>query len=245
MSGNTQNANLLYLFEEVSSKNRALQLAVHDGDDALVSALDREIHPLITEMVNHKASDPDQIYLQLSLLTRLLREDADDRSCVLRHASMLAILVERYFGGHLSQAPVEVAPAFARDVVADLAEDEHLNEVILENMPDRVAVLTRDYRYIFANPAMAAMLDMREMDLIGRSVFDCCLAEDNATQMRASLDHALSGASGTLTSSFCRLDGSLIELKGRYAPLKAKLGAINGVVLTYSDIVSASGGVIA
>lgn len=244
MSGNTQNANLLYLFEEVSSKNRALQLAVHDGDDALVSALDREIHPLITEMVNHKASDPDQIYLQLSLLTRLLREDADDRSCVLRHASMLSLLVERYFGGHVEPETAELVSPSNLDVVADLADDEHLNEAILDNMPDRVAVVTRDYRYVFANPAMAAMLDVREMDLIGRSVFDCCVDGENDMQMRHSLDLALSGASGELTSAFRRPDGSRIALKGRYAPLKARLGAINGAVLTFSEFVTECGAVL-
>lgn len=234
MSSEFQAASLFALFEQVSSKNQQLQRAIHTGDDALVAVLDREIDPLITEMINHRASEPEQIYLQLSLLTRLLREDADDRSCVLRHASMLSLLIERYFGPRKAQPTPDLAPVDVGSL-AEIGEDEQLNESILNNLPDRVAVVTRDDRYLFANPAMARMLNMRQIDLIGRSIFDCRLAVGAVVDMRKALDAAFAGRSGEFASIFRDGDGEEVRFKGRFAPLKARQGLVNGAVLTLTD----------
>ncbi|KPF44122.1 PAS domain-containing protein [Rhizobium sp. AAP43] len=244
MSSEYQAASLLDLFEQVSNKNQQLQRAIHSGDDALVAALDREIDPLITEMINHRASEPEQIYLQLSLLTRLLREDADDRSCVLRHASMLSVLIERYFGPRKPQPALDMGSS-AVDCLAELGDDEQLNESILNNLPDRVAVVTRDDRYLFANPAMAALLKVRQMDLIGRSIFDCNLSSAAVVDMRMALDAAFAGRSGEFASAFHDGYGDEVVFKGRYAPLKARQGLINGAVLTLTDSISVAEGVAA
>ena len=189
-----RDSNLRAMFEAVSLKNLQLQQAIRSGDDQLVRVLDREIDPLISALISYRATDFDDIYLQMRLLTKFLREDADDRSCVLRHASMLSLLVERYFGPkRIQETPMPAVPEGSRPMGGD---DEQLNEVILNNLPERVAVVTCDYRYLFANTAMAGMLGKRQIELIGRSVFELGLARDDDDALRYALDQAFAGRSG-------------------------------------------------
>ncbi|MDH4441988.1 MAG: PAS domain-containing protein [Rhizobium sp.] len=242
--GEFRDAGLRVLSEAVTLKNRELQQAIRSGHDDLVRALDREIDPLLTELISYRAVDTDDIYLQMRLITGLLREDADDRSCVLRHASMLSLLVERYFGPRRSQAaPLVQLPV--RIEYVDDADDEMLNETILNNLPERIAVVTRDYRYLFANPSMAAMLGAPQMDLIGQSVFDVCLDPEMGDAMREALDCAFSGRVGEISTVFRSALEGRIMLRARYSPLRASQGQISGAVLTFADDEPMIGGIAA
>jgi PAS domain-containing protein len=236
-SDSSRDGNLLPLFEAVSVKNVQLQQAIRSGNDRLVAVLDRELDPLICEMVAYRATEPNEIYLQLQLLTKLLREDADDRSCVLRHTALMSILVERYFGPRGLSRPTGEAIASMLDArpQPSFGDDDVLNESILNSLPDRVAVVTRDYRYLFANPSMAEMLHSRPIDLIGRSVFDLGLQPEFFVATRDALDLAFLGENGEFLSRFSRDSQCAPMLHGRFAPLRASQGAINGAVLTFSE----------
>lgn len=240
--GEFRDSNLRALFEAVSLKNLQLQQAVRSGNDQLVRVLDREIDPLISALISYRATDIDDIYLQMRLLTKMLREDADDRSCVLRHASMLTLLVERYFGPKRSEETP--FPAVSPVRALQDGDDEQLNEAILNNLPERVAVVTRDYRYLFANTAMARMLGLRQMDIIGRSVFDLGLTSGNSDWLQAALDSALMGRSGTFVArlSLTIADG---DMRGRFAPLRAADGSVSGAILTLGESESVFGDVAA
>jgi PAS domain-containing protein len=242
--GEFRDANLRLLSESVSLKNRQLQQAIRSGNDDLVRALDREIEPLLTDLISYRATDTDDIYLQMQLVTSLIREDADDRSCVLRHASMLTLLVERYFGPRR----VQPAPPIQMSVTVNAfssGDDEMLNETILNNLPERIAVVTRDYRYVFANPPMAMMLGAPQMDLIGQSVFEVRLDPEIRGAMRDALDAAFSGRSGTLSTIFrSPVEGSVM-LTTRYSPLRSSHGMISGAVLTFGDAEPMVGGIAA
>jgi PAS domain-containing protein len=230
--GEFRDSNLRALFEAVSLKNLQLQQAVRSGNDQLVRVLDREIDPLMSALVSYRASDVDDIYLQMRLLTKLLREDADDRSCVLRHASMLTLLVERYFGPKRhEEAPV---PGGLATHPVQGGDDEQLNEAILNNLPERVAVITRDYRYLFANTAMASMLGVRQMEIIGKSVFDLQLGDGNSDWLQDALDSAFAGRSGSFVA---RLTVTMNEsdMRGRFSPLRAGDGSISGAILTLGE----------
>lgn len=240
--GEFRDSNLRAMFEAVSLKNLQLQQAIRSGNDQLVRVLDREIDPMISALISYRASDLDDIYLQMRLLTKLLREDADDRSCVLRHASMLTLLVERYFGpkrAHEAPAPTHLS---ARPVQA--GDDEQLNEAILNNLPERVAVITRDYRYLFANAAMAEMLGLRQIEIIGRSVFDLGLTESNHEWLQDALDSAFAGQS---CSFLAPTPANMVErqMRGRFAPLRAGDGSISGAILTLGEAESVLGDVAA
>ena len=240
--GEFRDANLRALSETVSLKNRQLQQAIRSGNDELVRAIDREIESLFTDFVSYRATDTDDIYLQMRLVTTLLREDADDRSCVLRHASMLSLLVERYFGPRRGQV---VPPIQVSVDLPGLGDDEMLNETILNNLPERIAVITRDYRYLFANPPMARMLGAPQMDLIGQSVFEVHLDPETREAMREALDAAFSGRSGALSTIFRSPAEGRVMLAARYSPLRAAQGVISGAVLTFGEPQSMMGGMAA
>jgi PAS domain-containing protein len=227
-----RDANLRAMFEAVSLKNLQLQQAIRSGDDQLVRVLDREIDPLMSALISYRASDFDDIYLQMRLLTKLLREDADDRACVLRHASMLTILVERYFGPKRNQEVA--APDMVTGRPRQAGDDDHLNEAILNNLPERVAVVTRDYRCLFANTAMASMLGLRQIEIIGRSVFDLSLAAGNNDWLQSALDSAFAGRSGSFVAGVSPAS-SASEMRGRYGPLRAADGSVSGAILTLGE----------
>jgi PAS domain S-box-containing protein len=242
--GEFRDRNLRSLSEAVSLKNRQLQQAIRSGNDDLVRVLDREIGPLLTDLVSYRATDIDDIYLQMHLVTSLIREDADDRSCVLRHASMLALLVERYFGPRRGHAAPPLNAQFDVGIAGD-GDDEMLNETILNNLPERIAVVTRDYRYLFANPPMASMLGASQMDLIGQSVLELCLEPETRQAMREALDAAFAGRSGAVSTVFrLRAEGAVM-LRTRYSPLRSAHGLISGAVLTFADAEPVMGGMAA
>lgn len=232
--GEFRDRNLRSLSEAAALKNRQLQQAIRSGNDDLVRALDREIEPLLTDLVSYQATDTDDIYLQMQLVTSLIREDADDRSCVLRHASMLSLLVERYFGPRRGKAAAEMSVPLTVNAFSS-GDDEMLNETILNNLPERIAVVTRDYRYLFANPPMASMLGARQMDLIGQSVLDLCLETEMGHAMRDALDAAFAGRTGTISASFRSTSVGALTLLVRYSPLRSSNGMISGAVLTFAD----------
>lgn len=240
--GEFRDSNLRAMFEAVSLKNLQLQQAIRNGDDHLVRMLDREIDPLIATLVSYRATDLDDVYLQMRLLTKLLREDADDGSCVLRHASMLSLLIERYFGPKRSEespAPRAFDTRQPRD-----GDDEQLNEAILNNLPERVAVVTRDCRYLFANTAMARMLGMRQIELIGRSVFDLGLAAGGHDWLQDALDSAFAGRSGSFVA---RMSAATVtgDMPARFSPFRSADGSISGAILTLGECEPVYGGVAA
>jgi PAS domain-containing protein len=240
--GEFRDSNLRAMFEAVSLKNLQLQQAIRSGNDQLVRVLDRELDPLMSALISYRASDLEDVYLQMRLLTKFLREDADDRSCVLRHAGMLSLLVERYFGPkRVDDAP---QPHMAERSDRPDGDDQHLNEAILNNLPERVAVVTLDYRYLFANAAMADMLGLRPMELIGRSVFDSNLGAGSQDCLQNAINSAFAGQSGEFVATLSAGPGPR-TVRGRFSPLKAGDGSVTGAILTVGELASVFGDVAA
>ena len=230
--GEFRDSNLRAMFEAVSVKKLQLQQAIRSGNDQLVRVLDREIDPLISALLSYRAVDLDDIYLQMRLLTKFLRDDADDRSCVLRHAAMLSLLVERYFGPkRIQETPM---PQASQPQARLGGDDEQLNDTILNNLPERVAVVTCDYRYLLANTAMAEMLGKQQMELIGRSVFNLGPAGGCDECVRHALDSAFAGRSGTFVAKMS-VELGRITVPGRFSPLRAADGSISAAILTFGE----------
>lgn len=231
MSQELHDGKLPRLFEAVSLKSLQLQQAIRSGDDQLVRLLDRELAPLISEVVEYRASNNREIHLQLRFVSSLIREDADDRSCVVRNSTILSVLLDRYFGS----TTVSDVAGFHVDVVnPSLGDDGLLNESILNALPDMVAVVTTDYRYLYANAAHADSLKRSPMELVGRHVSEFMekgLFEDMA---RERLDRCFRGECVDYVY-IRREDSRGLFVRCRMSPLKGHEGRIVGAVMTMQD----------
>lgn len=233
---------LLSLFEAVSLKNCQLQQAIRAGDDDLVRLLDRELDPLIAAVVDYQATDLAEIHMQLRFVGSLIREDADDRSCVQRHAAVLSILLDRYFGDNPVGRWTSLTGGAGVLESRIVGDDCHLNETILNSMPDRVVVVTLDARFLYCNAAQAQWLGLTPLDLVGRNLFDFIDDPQTAADMRSQLDRCFDGQASEQSSQ--RGDSPRFT-RCRAAPLRAPQGKVIGAVLTLVEEEPMAGGLAA
>jgi len=188
---------LLALFHAFSTKCNQIQRAIKLGDDELVASLDRELEPLIAAILASRATSLLEMYMQLQFMNNLIREESDDRSRVVRNSASLSVLIDRYFGG-ASDAAAEVLIAFSskkkeRDDLFGYDEGSVLNDVILNSLPDRVAVITRDYRYLYSNAANSEFLKSKPIELVGRHMSEFIGSEYFESSVRTKLDSCFAG----------------------------------------------------
>jgi PAS domain S-box-containing protein len=231
MSHEIQEEKLPRLFEAVSLKNLQLQQAIRAGNDQLVRLLDRELAPLISEVVEYRACNSREIHLQLRFVSSLIREDADDRSCVVRNSTILSILLDRYFG---TSSVSDVAGLSICSANPSVGDDGLLNESILNALPDMVAVVTRDYRYLYSNAAHDAALKCAPLELVGRHVSEFMEEGLFESMARERLDRCFSGEYVDYVY-LRREDSRGLIVRCRMAPLKGQDGRIIGAVMTMQD----------
>lgn len=176
-------------------KYSQLQHAVKSGDERLVSMLDREIEPALMAVLQREAADASELRYQFQLVVDLLREDADDKACVLRQAHNLKCLLDRYFGTEETVRPLrfEMAQPVRPVASSRVAEDGLLNEAILDSLPDRVAVITTDYRYLYSNPLNAVSFREKPIDLVGRHIVEFIGPQRFEGRVKRHLDRCFAG----------------------------------------------------
>ncbi|WP_349958521.1 PAS domain-containing protein [Rhizobium sp. ZPR3] len=238
---------MLALFHAFSTKCNQIQRAIKLGDDELVASLDRELEPLIAAILAYKATSLLEIYMQLQFMNNLIREESDDRSRVMRNSASLSVLIDRYFGG-ANEAAGEVLRAFSsekvdRDDAFGFEEGSVLNDVILDSLPDRVAVVTRDYRYLYSNAANAEFLKSKPMELVGRHISEFVGAEDFESSLKAKLDACLTGEKvECLYPSYRQIEPGKV-FHCTMTPLRAKTEVI-GALLVMHEIIAVPAGML-
>lgn len=222
-------------------KYSQLQHAVKTGNERLVSMLDREIEPALMAVLQKEASDASELRSQFQFVVDLLREEADDKSCVLRQAHNFKLLLDRYFGAEdaarpfAGGAPDGVRPAVTPRVV----EDGLLNEAILDSLPDRVAVITTDYRYLYSNPLNAERLSEKPIDLVGRHVVEFIGVQRFESRVKRHLDRCFSGEIVEYDYMSPRSGHALTRC--RMTPCLSAAGNVLGAILVLQDTVGARG----
>lgn len=240
-------AILLALFHAFSMKCSQIQRAIKLGDDELVASLDRELGPLTAAILAYKATSLLEIYMQLQFMNNLIREEADDRSRVLRNSGSLSVLIDRYFGG-ASEAAGEVLRTFSsekvdRETVFGLEEGVVLNDAILDNLPDRVAVITRDYRYLYSNAANSEFLKSKPMELLGRHISEFVGSESFEGSVKAKLDACFAGEKvECLYPSYRQVEPDNV-FHCSMTPLRAKTEVI-GALLVMHEIIAVPAGML-
>lgn len=228
---------MLALFHAFSTKCNQIQRAIKLGDDELVASLDGELEPLIATILAYKATSLLEIYMQLQFLNNLIREESDDRSRVMRNSASLSVLIDRYFGG-ASESATDVLMTFStnreeRNDVFGFDEGAVLNDVILNSLPDRVAVITRDYRYLYSNAANSEFLGSKPIELVGRHISEFIGSEDFEDGVKTKLDACFAGEKiECLYASYRQVDpGKVFHCS--MTPLRAKADVIGALLVMH------------
>ena len=189
---------MLELFRAFSLRCAQIEEAIRQGNDERVEALDRDIQPLVEAILACRASSLVEVYMQLQFVSYLIAQDADDGAFVTQYAAVLSYLLDRYFGAHAPDwrvplpADMKLRPPPA--YVPDTDNGQFLNAAILQTLPDRVAVLTKDYRYLYSNPANCAHVGRTAMQLIGRHIVEFIGEERFVGEAKGRLDACFDGA---------------------------------------------------
>lgn len=227
MEQRIQDKGLLALFEAFSLKCRQLRQAIRAGDDRIVRLLDRELEPLIGAVIDYRAQCTQEVHQQLRFINSLIREDADDRSCVLKHSAMLAVLLDRYFGSDDTLG--EPMTVCLDEAVTAPSDDIFLNETVLKCLPDLVSVVTLDYRYLYCNPAHAEYFHLAPFDVVGRHVSELFGSAWFEISARRSFDDCFSGEAVDLLT--WRSGAGRAGLECRLSPLTGHGGQTIGAVM--------------
>ncbi|MDR9803441.1 PAS domain-containing protein [Rhizobium hidalgonense] len=231
---------MLELFRAFSLRCTQIEEAIRLGDDRRVTALDRYVEPLVEAILAHRAVNLLEVYMQLQFVTHLIAQDADDSASVNEHTMVLSYLLDRYFGTHgpdwrvpsPQDVRIEPPPAY----VPDTDNGQFLNAVILDSMPDRVAVLTRDYRYLYSNPANSAHLNRKPMELIGRHICEFIGEERFAECAKHKLDACFAGGQIDYTYERSAVSEGSRQVRCRMSPLRDAGGTVIGALIVMHDL---------
>jgi PAS domain S-box-containing protein len=210
-----------------------IEQAIHMGDDKRVEELDRDVEPLVEAILAYRAVNLLEVYMQLQFVGYLIGLDADDSACVTQHTAVLSYLLDRYFGVHAPDwrvpSPRDARLAEPPAYVPNIDNGQFLNAAILETLPDRIAVLTRDYRYLYSNPANCAHLGRKPMELIGRHLTEFIGEERFQNGVRANLDACLAG--NQVDYAYERRRQRREAVRCRMSPLRDPAGKVMGALI--------------
>lgn len=230
---------LLELFRAFSLRCSQIEEAIRLGDDARVTDLDRTVEPLVEAILACRAANLLEVYMQLQFVSYLIAQVADDSAGVAQHTAVLSYLLDRYFGvcapgwrPSPSDLRIVEPPAY----VPDTDNGQFLNAVILDSMPDRVAVLTRDYRYLYSNPVNCAYLHRKPMELIGRHLSEFIGEEYFDARVKHRLDACFAGDHVDYTCERPANEAGSRYVRCRMSPLRAAGGEVMGALIVLQDV---------
>ncbi|SEH95025.1 PAS fold-containing protein [Rhizobium tibeticum] len=226
---------MLGLFRAFSLCCAQIDAAIAAGDDARVNTLDCSIEPLVDAILGYPAANILEVHTQLAFVGCLIDQYAEDSESVRAYVALLSELMERYFGG--ATPPWRMSPPLERlPVAAPLAftpnvdNGNFLNSAILEAIPDRVAVLTRDYRYLYSNTVNSAYLGRKPIDMIGRHLIEFIGEKRFYEGAKAKLDACFAGCGSDY--AYERRDSDAVDtVRCRMSPLHDSSGGVIGALI--------------
>ncbi|WP_028744737.1 PAS domain-containing protein [Rhizobium mesoamericanum] len=230
---------MLGLFRAFSLCCSQIDAAIAAGDDERVSTLDCSIEPLVDAILAHSATSILEVHLQLEFVSCLIDQYAEDSESVRRYVALLSELLQKYFGGATPRwrmLPIERRPVSDPiSFMPNVDNGNFLNAAILDAMPDRVAVLTRDYRYLYSNTLNSTYLGRKPIDMIGRHLIEFIGEKRFHERVKARLDACFAGRGSDY--AYERSDGNTIEtVRCRMSPLRDSSGSVIGalIILPYT-----------
>ncbi|MFB2551706.1 PAS domain-containing protein [Ensifer soli] len=212
--------------EQFWFKYSQLQYAVRNNDADAIATLDRELEPALMDIYGEAVTNPVDARSQFQFFIDLIRVEAEDPASVMRNSKFLQSLISRYF----SEATPEQAHLSFLARARDLADEGLLNEVILDCLPDRIAVITPDYRYAYVNATNATYLDQRPIDMIGRHIVEFIGLRRFEQRVQANLDRCFAGE--MVDYSFAKqVEGRTVVVRCRMKPCFSATGRMIGAIV--------------
>ena len=198
--------------------------------------LDREIEPALAAVLQREAKDVSELRTQFQLVVDLLREESEDKACVLRQAHHFKHLLDRYFGTEAAAGSFGLSPSNdARPLTAPrVVEDGLLNEAILDSLPDRVAVITTDYRYLYSNPLNAERFSEKPIDLVGRHVVEFIGMPRFEGRVKRHLDRCFAGE--VVEYDYISTHRGNAITRCRMTPCQSAAGNVLGAILVLQEL---------
>lgn len=208
---------------------RRLHDAIDDDNMPLVRKLDRELTNALAALVDHQTSDAAEQQAQFTALLRLLREEAEDASSVRSNADMIELLLRRYITIRTRPADHNSLPSVSAPV-----QDGALDIGQLDSLSERVAVVTTDYRYLYANATDAARLKRKPHELIGRHLRDIVGAEQFNGRIKGNLDRCFGGETVEDTNAR-HTNAGIIVVRRRLTPCYAEGHTLIGALVVIHE----------
>ncbi|WP_313531887.1 PAS domain-containing protein [Shinella sp.] len=207
--------------------------------------LDREIEPALAAVLHKEAADASELKIQFQFVVDLLREEAEDKACVLRQAHNFKLLLDRYFGTEEAAQPFRMElPETGRPVMSPrVVEDGLINEAILDSLPDRVAVITTDYRYLYSNPLNAGSFSEKPIDLVGRHIVEFIGVQRFEGRVKRHLDRCFAGEIVEYDYLSPRRGSAITRC--RMTPCMSAAGNVLGAILVLQEVLEARGPIAA
>lgn len=200
-----------------------LKGAVDRNDSQKILILDRELDPLLENITSRKTKNSEEILEQFRFAIDLLNEEAEDTGCVQRNSELLRRLVDRYIGANRLENNEGKGGEGGWIPYAILDEDR------LDDMNDRVVVVSPGYRISYTNTANAACLETETQDIVGRHIAEFVGVYHFQQALRDKLDNCFKGEPAKYTYAE-EVGGRMIvksfDLSPCYSPSYKLVGAM-------------------
>lgn len=228
---------LVGAFEDLCSK---LLLAVRRGDEADVNCIDGEIQPLIHRIFRFHARDTNEAAQQLRFFARLAVRNSEDDDSVARYTDMMTALFDRYMRAGLSFSRSELA---AIDQLAGVpgkllghrtnvdGYDPSVHELVLDSLPERIAVLGLDHRYIYTNKRNADFHGKPASSFVGKHLSEFIDKKRYTERARPRIDKCLGGARLSYNYEIADLRGHMFEVNCDMTPFHGPDKNIAGALI--------------
>ncbi|MGV1914117.1 hypothetical protein [uncultured Agrobacterium sp.] len=212
------------LIESFWQRYKELKSAVIRNDAPKVAALDKELEKLLDSIIGRKNASSSEILEQFRFAIDLLNEEAEDIGCVQRNSEVLRRLVDRYIGAGL---PRDGGTGTEED--APWSPYVILDEDRLDDLDDRVVVVSPGYRINYTNSANAASLQSDRSDIIGKHIAELVGIHRFQQIFRHKLDACFKGEAEKYTYAEDELGHTVVksfEMSPCYSPSYKLVGAI-------------------
>lgn len=218
-------SNLIDDFERACND---LLMAVRRGDESAVNQIDAEIQPLMHTIFRQHARNRDEITLQLEFFARLAVRNCEDDVGVRRYTGMMKALFDRYLPSAVNP---DLADTEAGQGALSDGYDASLHEMLLDSVPERVAVVGLDYRYLYTNQPNADFHLKRPSDFIGKSLVDVMPPKLYHSRAKPRLDQCFAGARVHYNYETTDAAGRMYDVRCRMTPFIGPSKAIAGAVI--------------